>query len=127
MPESRRKILGVIAAAAVGILNERSVLSLQARPSPQPMPSPNAPRNENAPAGLDNAGVSQSSKPAGGLSPVSWGAVQKDADKLLQMAGEFKDHVSQTNLSSTLPLNLLKEAHQIEKLAKQIQDRMKNS
>ncbi len=126
MPESRRRVLGVIAAVAAGVLTERSAFSLQAHPSPQPMPSPNAPHNQNAPAGLDNAGVSQSNKQAG-LSPVSWGAVQKDADKLFQMASEFKDHVNQTNLSSTLPLNLLKEAHQIEKLAKQIQDHMKNS
>jgi hypothetical protein len=125
MRGSRRKLLVAITAAAAGALTTRTGFSLQM--SPQPMPSPNAPRNQNVPGGLDNAGVAQGNRQSGTLNPVSWGAVQKDAEKLLQMAGEFKDQVNQTNLSSTLPLNLLKEAHQIEKLAKQIQDRMKSS
>jgi hypothetical protein len=124
MRESRRKLLVAITAAAAGALTTRTGFSQM---SPQPMPSPNAPRNQNVPGGLDNAGVQQGNRQPGTLNPVSWGAVQKDAEKLYQMAGEFKDQVNQTNLSSTLPLNLLKEAHQIEKLAKQIQDRMKSS
>lgn len=126
MRESRRSMLAATMVAAAGILTTRSAFSLQMRPSPQPQPSPNAPRDQNVPAGLDNAGVMQPDRqPA--VNPVVWTEVQKDTDKLFQMVSQFRDQINRTNLSSTLPLGLLKDAHKIEKLAKEIQDRMKNT
>jgi hypothetical protein len=56
---------------------------------------------------------------------VAWTQIKSDAQKLFQMTSDFRDHVQQTNLTSTLPLPLIKEVHQIEKLAKQIQEHMK--
>jgi hypothetical protein len=60
-----------------------------------------------------------------GVNPLAWSQIKADTDKLCQMTKEFRDHVTQTNLSSTLRLPLIKEAKQIEKMAKQIQERLK--
>lgn len=121
MPETRRHLLAAMAALVAGALAKPPAFAAQ---HPQPMPSPNAPRNENAPAGLDRAGVDQGEQKSK-VSAASWVQIKTDTDKLFQMTSDFKDHIAQTNLSSTLPLPLIKEAHQIEKLAKQIQDRLK--
>ena len=124
MRETRRRLLVAVAGAAAGALVARPTLTAQMAPAPRP--SPNAPANQNAPAGLDNAGVQEGErKPA--VSPLVWTQIKSDTQKLFQMTSEFKDHVEQTNLTSTLPLPLIKEAHQIEKLAKQIQEHMKNA
>ena len=124
MLETRRNLLAAVAAIAAGLIARRPAFAVQMSPHPQPMPSPNAPRDQNVPAGLDRAGVDQGEqKPK--VSAASWVQIKTDTDKLFQMTSDFKDHVAQTNLSSTLPLPLIKEAHQIEKLAKQIQDRLK--
>jgi hypothetical protein len=88
------------------------------------MPSPNAPANQNVPAGLDGSEipVRNGGRP---IPPVTWMEIRTDAQKLLAMATDFKAKVDRTNLAATLPLPLIQEAHKIEKLAKKIQDRMK--
>jgi hypothetical protein len=121
MPETRRHLLTAMAALAAGAVAKPAALAAQ---HPQPLPSPNAPRDQNAPAGLDRAGVDQGEQKSK-VSAASWVQIKTDTDKLFQMTSDFKDHIAQTNLSSTLPVPLIKEAHQIEKLAKQIQDRLK--
>jgi hypothetical protein len=123
MLETRRGLLAAIAAVAAGLIARQPSLAAQA-PHPQPMASPNAPQNQNVPAGLDRAGVDQGEQKSK-VTAASWVQIKTDTDKLFQMTSDFKDHIAQTNLSSTLPLPLIKEAHQIEKLAKQIQDRLK--
>jgi hypothetical protein len=111
---------GAVAAAFAG----RTVAGQSRGGGQQPMPSPNAPANQNAPVGLDGADipVHNGDRP---LAPVTWLEIRSDAQKLLEMATDFKAQVDRTNLSATLPLSLIKEAHRIEKLAKQIQQRMK--
>jgi hypothetical protein len=121
MPETRRRLLAAIAGIAAGAIARRSAFAGQ---HPQPLPSPNAPQNQNAPAGLDRAGV-EAGQQKSKITPLGWSQIKADTDKLLQMTSDFKDHVEQTNLASTLPLPLIKEAHQIEKLAKHIQEQMK--
>lgn len=123
MRETRRRLLVSMAGAAAGVIAARPALTAQ---TPQPRPSPNAPANQNAPAGLDNAGVRQGEQKSN-VSPLAWSQIKSDAQKLFQLTSDFKDHVEQTNLTSTLPLPLIKEAHQIEKLAKQIQEHMKSA
>lgn len=123
MPETRRRLLLTMAGIAAGAIANPPGLMGQRTPTPQPMPSPNAP-NPNAPAGLDRAGVDDNPKKAG-PNPLAWSQIKADTDKLFQMTSDFRDHVAQTNLSSTLPLPLIKEAKQIEKQAKQIQERLK--
>jgi hypothetical protein len=120
MPETRRRLLAAIAGLAAGAIARRSAFGQH----PQPMPSPNAPQNQNAPAGLDRAGV-EAGEQRSKITPLAWSQIKADVDKLFQMTSDFKDHVAQTNLASTLPLPLIKEAHQIEKLAKHIQEQMK--
>lgn len=124
MPETRRQLLVTMAGIAVGTIAAPAAAAAQMAPHPQPMPSPNAPQNQNAPAGLDRAGVNDNPQKSG-PNPLAWSQIKADTDKLCQMTTEFRDHVAQTNLSSTLPLPLIKEAKQIEKLAKQIQERLK--
>ena len=122
MPETRRRLVAAIAGVAAGAILRRSAFAGQ---HPQPMPSPNAPQNQNAPAGLDRAGVEAGAQQNSRISPLAWSQIKSDVDKLFQMSSDLKDHVAQTNLAATLPLPLIKEAHQIEKLAKHIQDQMK--
>jgi hypothetical protein len=120
MRETRRRLLVTLAGVGAGAITARPAFSLQ---TPQPMPSPNAPRNQNVPAGLDGAGIKQGQHST--VSPLAWSQIKTDVQKLYQMTSDFRDQVQQTNLTSTLPLALIKEAHQIEKLAKQIQEHMK--
>lgn len=96
----------------------------QARtPSPQPMPSPNAPTNQNAPVGLDGSEIPVVSGDRV-FAPANWDEVKKYAQKILDLATDFKWQVDHTNLKATLPVLLLHEAHDLEKMAKQVQKHM---
>jgi hypothetical protein len=121
--ETRRHLLAKLAAVSSAVLASPMYLLAQ-RMSPQPLPSPNAPMNQNVPGGLDGAGLAHQSKPA--INPLMWSAIKGDTDKLVQMANDLKAKVDQTNVSETLPLPLIKEAHEIEKMAKEIQSRMRS-
>ncbi len=123
MRETRRSLLLTMAGIAAGAIAGSRSLAGQATPHPQPLPSPNAP-NPNAPAGLERAGVDDNPQKQG-VNPLAWSQIKADTDKLFQMTSEFRDHIAQTNLTSTLPLPLIKEAKQIQKLAKQIEERLK--
>lgn len=122
MRETRRRLLLTMAGIAAGIIARPSKIDAQ---HPQPLPSPNAPQNQNAPAGLDRAGVDAGQQQKTAVSPLTWSQIKADVDQLYQMTSDFRDQVVHTNLSSTLPLPLIKEAKQIEKLAKKIQERLK--
>jgi hypothetical protein len=125
MRQTRRRLLFTMAGFAAGTVACPISAVGQAAPHPQPLPSPNAPQNPNAPAGLDQAGVNGSSQKSG-PNPLVWSQIRADVEKLYQLTTEFRDHVAQTNIALTLPLSLIKEAKQIEKLAKQIQERLKS-
>lgn len=124
---TRRRMLAVSGAIAAALAESRvNPLRGQARtsPTPQPMPSPNAPRNENAPLGMDtDIPVRNGEKQ---LPPATWIDIKSDAQKLLDLATDFKWQVDKANLNNTLPVLLLHQAHDIEKLAKQVQNRMKS-
>lgn len=126
MKLTRRQMLAVGGAMAATLAESRvSHLSGQVRsPSPQPMPSPNAPHNENAPLGMDtDIPVRNGDKQ---LPPATWIDIKSDAQKILDLATDFKWQVDKANLNNTLPMLLLHEAHDLEKLAKQVQNRMKS-
>jgi hypothetical protein len=123
--ETRRRVVATL-AGAVGVLFATPLSSRgQVHFTPQPLPSPNAPSNQNVPGGLEGSGLAHQSKP-GTISPLMWTQIKTDCDRLLQMATDFKAKVDQTNLSATLSLPLIKEAHEIEKMAKEIQQRMRS-
>jgi hypothetical protein len=92
--------------------------------SPQPMASPNAPKDQNVPAGLDGANIPVNNG-RNAVPPATWLEIRSNAQKLLDMSTDFKRRLDATNLSSTLPLGLIQEAHRIEKLAKKIGKQMK--
>ena len=52
--------------------------------------------------------------------------LQKDTDRLVQLATELKQYVDKTN-EHTLSLEVIKKADEIEKLAKSVKDKMKGS
>ena len=120
MQTSRRRMMIAMSSAAAAVLATRA-LSGQ---TPQPLPSPNAPLNQNVPAGLDGADIPVRNGRRV-IPPATWLEIRSDAQKLLDLATDFKKRVDQTNLGSTLPLPLIQEAHRIEKMAKNIQRRMK--
>ena len=51
-------------------------------------------------------------------------AIRKDTDKLLKLATELKQYVDKSN-EDTLSMDVVKKAAEIEKLAKEVKDRMK--
>jgi hypothetical protein len=123
MQSTRRQVMATMTGAVAAVIAEHPLCG-QRTASPQPMPSPNAPANENVPTGLDGAEIPvRNGGP--GIAPATWLEIKSDAQKLLAMAADFKTQVDRTNLASTLPLTLLQDAHRIEKLAKKIQERMK--
>jgi hypothetical protein len=52
--------------------------------------------------------------------------LQKDSDRLLQLATELKQYVDKTN-EHTLSLDVIKKAEEIEKLARSVKDKMRGS
>lgn len=121
MQTNRRRMIVVMAGAAAAMAlpagGQRSA-------SPQPMPSPNAPKDQNVPAGLDGANIPLRNGERV-IPPATWLEIKSEAQKLLEMATDFKKRVDQTNPSATLSLPMIKEAHEIEKLAKKLQRQMK--
>jgi hypothetical protein len=123
--ETRRRLLSTLAGVVVGALAVPRTLRAQSHPTPQPMQSPNAPANQNAPVGLDGDQLVHQPKQST-ISPLMWTAIKSDSEKLLMMATDLKAKIDQTNLSATLSLPLIKEAHEIEKMAKGLQSRMRS-
>ncbi len=57
---------------------------------------------------------------------ASYEQLQKDVQRLSDLAAELKDQVTHTDDEDILSLSGVKKAEEIEKLAKKIQSRMKN-
>jgi hypothetical protein len=100
--------------------------SWQAHPTPviKPIPSPNAPKNENAPQGLNGPELTVDN-PKQALDQQNQVEIRMEVQRLFAMATELKDEVEKTNSNTMLNLAVLKRAQEIEKLAKQIRDRAK--
>ncbi len=52
--------------------------------------------------------------------------LQRDTDKLLALATELKQYVDKTN-ENVLSLEVMKKAEEIEKLARQVKEKMRNT
>jgi len=50
--------------------------------------------------------------------------LKRDTDKLVKLAGELQEYVDKSN-ESTLSVDVLKKAEEIEKLAHSVKDKMK--
>ena len=123
MQPTRREMMAAMTSAIAATAAE-SLWAQTRTASPQPMPSPNAPKDQNVPAGLDGANIPVvNGRPA--LPPATWQQIRKETQKLLEMTLDFKQKVDATNLGSTLPLDLMKQAERIEKQIKKIEKQMK--
>jgi hypothetical protein len=127
-PTRRQVMLGMTGMAGVLLaakaIDTSSLLGQTRTAHPQPFPSPNAPPNQNAPVQLDQQDIPVIG-PGQPIPPATWKEIKDDAMKLYQMSASFATQVANTNTAATLPLSLLKEAHEIEKMAKHIQQRMR--
>jgi hypothetical protein len=121
MLESRRSLIKAATATAAALL-AGPIASGQERKSEQPLPSPNAPTNQNVPAGM-NPEIVKQDKPS--PNPLNQEQIAKLVQELYTLAGELKDEVDHTDLRSTFPLDFVKRAQQIEKLAKHIKEMAK--
>lgn len=119
---TRRKVLKAVTASAGALAAGAWIEGIWGQ-VPQPMASPNAP-NQNVPAGLDGSDILRRGQPA---PPNTMNHLQIAGlvQELFKLATELKDEVEHTNLRATLPVDFVKRAQQIEKLAKQIKDRAK--
>lgn len=121
MSYSRRKIVISIFGATVGLMAGAPLYPAQQR-SPQPMPSPNAP-NPNFPPGLDGPDQKQPDKKQ--MDRQNQAEVKAGVEKLYQLITELREQVQKSDSTSMLSLSVVKKAHEIEKLAKQVKDRAK--
>jgi hypothetical protein len=119
---SRRSMLVVGAAGVAASLAGAFGSRIEAQ-SPQYQPSPNAPRNQNAPAGLDGPEIIHPDKDA--PNNINQMQIVGLVHQLYKLSGELQDEVDHTDIRATFPLSVVKKAQQIEKLAKQIKDRAK--
>lgn len=117
---TRRNLIVTMTGVAGVVLAETLLwdLGTGAAQVPQPMPSPNAPTNQNIPGGLENPKISDPNRPP--TRAMSQEQIAADVQQLYKLALDLKTEVEQTNLSMTLPVDFVKKAQQIEKLAKQI-------
>jgi len=123
MLKSRRSLLRGMSGVA-GVLATGSWINGGAQSGPpQPLPSPNAPTNQNVPAGMNGPEIIKPDKPP--INPLNQEQIAASVEQLYKLAGELKDEVEHTDLRSTFPLDFVKKAQQIEKLAKQIKERAK--
>lgn len=119
MTDSRRTMLKTLAGAAGFLAAGPHLFSWQlGMKPPQPRPSPNAP-DPNNPTGLDGP---QATKEAPVVPPVNAKEIRDDVEKMYDLVTELKKQVETTNVASTLSINVVNNAHEIEKLAKKVKN-----
>ena len=90
--------------------------------SPQPRPSPNAP-NPNYPPGLD--GPQMKGPDPKSVDRQNQAELKGDIEKLYALVFVLREQMKMTDSTSTMSVTIVKQAQQIEKLAKEIKDRAK--
>jgi hypothetical protein len=118
----RRSLTLVIVAAAAILVTTSGVSSQPQRPTVEPRPSPNAP-NPNFPPGLN--GPEQKSPDKREMDRRNQAEVKADVERLYQLISELREQVQKSDATSTLSISVVKKAHEIEKLAKQVSQRAK--
>ncbi len=103
----------VLLAAALGAAQVDTTPPTDARP-----PNPNVRRHP------DEQQIHMQQDQLKKLNSDRQKAIKKDTDKLLQLATELKQYVDKTN-DNTLSLDVVKKAGEIEKLAKDVKEKMK--
>ena len=118
MPNTRRQLLFSGASFAAFLSLPPRLFQAQTR-SPEYHPSPNAP-NPNFPQGMNGPGPTPPDQKA--INKQNQEQIRADVEKLSALVAELKQELSITNTSSVLSVAFVKNAHQIEKLAKHIRE-----
>jgi hypothetical protein len=98
----------------------------QSRPNvivPQPVPSKNVP-NSNVPSGLNGPAVTTPDGKV--IDKQNQVEMQAQIEKLYALAFELREQMKIVDGVNTLSVDVVKKAHEIEKLAKDIKDRAKH-
>jgi hypothetical protein len=123
MKTGRRFFLSGIAATLAGT---RALLAgAQTQRHPPPIRGPQFP-DASGSTGPDDTGFPLRPDPKAHLKEDQK-KLRRDVDRLLQMAMDLKDESDKTPEMDVLSLSLVKKAEDIEKLARQIRDRIRAS
>jgi hypothetical protein len=126
MSDSRPRItiaVAVLTAAFATLAFFSSAQGTKPSPAPpQPRPSPNAP-NPNYPPGLNGPAVKGPDPKS--VDKENLAELQNDVEKLYALVFVLREQMKMTDSTSTMSVTLVKQAQQIEKLAKEIKDRAK--
>ena len=121
MEPSRRRLLFISSAAAVGLFFAPANGGAQ---NPTPTPRGGRPRPEN-PEDTSDTSNPNFPNPTKTLLEERQKNIKKDVEKLYDLASQLKTEVEKTDSTSVLSLAMLKKAEEIEKLARQIKDHAK--
>jgi hypothetical protein len=120
MLNSRRQLLYSAASlAALFSLPSRLFSAQSQAASPKYFPYPNG-RNPNVPETMDDTAPAGPDEKA--IIKQRQEQIRADVEKLSALVSLLKQEVGATNTSSVLSVSFVKNAKQIEKLAKQIRD-----
>jgi len=122
MKTGRRFFLSGVVATLAGT---RALLFGQQRQGPPPIPSTQLP-DASGSVPNDNFPPHPRLDPKAQLKEDQK-VIRRDVDRLLQMAKDLKDESDKTPETDVLSLSLVKKAEDIEKLAHQIKDRIRQS
>lgn len=121
-PPSRREFLSTAALATLPLAAPRSLLQNYSGHTPQPRASPNAPTNPNVPGGLD---IHPTDTPARDPAyAINAAKVSSMVQELYALALNLKQETDRINLKTTMPVDFIPRARQIEKLAKSIRSQV---
>jgi hypothetical protein len=121
MSDLRSRITIAVALATLALISSAQTPK-PTPPAPQPRASPNAP-NPNFPPGLDGPTAKGSDPKA--IDKQNLAELQNDVEKLYALAFVLREQMKMTDGTSTMSVTIVKQAQQIEKLAKEIKDRAK--
>jgi hypothetical protein len=118
MTNTRRQLLFSSASFATFLSLSPRLFQAQTR-SPEYRPSPNAP-DPNFPQGMNGPGPAPPDPKS--VNQQNQAEIRADVDKLSALVSDLKKELSVTNTSSVLSIAFVKNAHQVEKLAKHIRE-----
>ena len=118
MINTRRQLIFSVTSIAAFLSLRPRLFRVQTR-SPEYHPSPNAP-NPNFPQGMNGPGPTPPDPKS--INQQNQAEIRADVDKLSALVSDLKQELSVTNTTSVLSVAFVKNAHQIEKLAKHIRE-----
>ena len=119
MLHSRRSLLSFVVSSSALLSLSPRLLPGQAPHVPQPLPSPNAP-NPSVPQGLE--GRPNNTKDQKQIDKQVQQELRADVDKMAALVASMKNELALTNTATVLSVDFVKQAHEVEKLAKHVRD-----